>query len=105
MSTTPTTNPDRAWKLLEQTDWCKRSYARDRFDCPTDLNDPSACRFCMVGAIRRVYPATSVQNILAKIKDKLFNNATNHISTVFLWNDASVRTKDQVISLLKELDI
>ncbi len=105
MSTTPTTSPDRAWKLLEQTDWCQRTYARDKFGYPTKLNDPSACRFCMVGAIKRVYPFTDRENILAKIKDKLFNNATNHTTTVFLWNDAPVRTKDQVISLLKELDI
>ena len=49
--------PDRAWKLLEQTDWCQGSAAKNAHGKVVEPTDIDARRFCTIGAINRVVAA------------------------------------------------
>lgn len=34
--------------------WCRGAYAKDESNKPVPPNDPSACKFCLYGALRKV---------------------------------------------------
>lgn len=45
----------KAYKLIEdESRWTRHHHARDRNGNPVDYDDPMACSFCSIGAIRRV---------------------------------------------------
>lgn len=95
-----TTTPDRTEKLIEQTGWCQGASARDHKGEPKDLFGEGACFYCIVGAITKVY--TEPARLLWKIHKHIhihFNMSASQ------WNDDVSRTKEEVISVLKELDI
>ncbi len=117
---TTDTKVDRAWKLLEQTKWVQGAYAIDADGDKTATNSESACGFCTLGAIQRVYPlvikhpynltrpeTTRLAMYLASHNIGCHDpdmNAKNP-EHIVAWNDNPDRTKDEVISLLKQLDI
>jgi hypothetical protein len=85
----------KAWELLEEKDWCQGAYARNAFDHGVEVNDPQACSFCVVGLLK----ATDTWGLnYLKLKEHLG-------MTVVEWNDDPERTKEEVLAVLKELDI
>jgi|688.fasta_scaffold598302_3 hypothetical protein len=90
---------DKAWKLLEATGWCQQEFARDKQSDIVDYRSEEACQFCILGAINRVYLDTKHHSIL---DNHLLQKG---IHDVVEWNDNPMRTKEEVIELLKELDI
>ena len=95
----------KAYEVLEQYDWCKRSYATDEHGRSVTINDPSACYFCTMGAIIKAYDADIVQRIDAANLVRLTLSQRYNTRRIATWNDDPKRTKDEVVSLLKELDI
>lgn len=93
-----TTQP-RAWKLLAKPNgWCRGAYARTAGGLAVYYNNPLAVSFCALGAIRAIYPTEQVQ----QLKNKLAKHIKHDI---IQWNDAYARSKSEVVSVLKELDI
>lgn len=94
----------KAYELLEQNDWCKHAYARDREGKAIHCLSNAACSFCTLGAIRKVY-RNNYEHEQAKNKVEKHLFLTTGCLFVDDWNDAPERTKEEVINLLKELDV
>jgi hypothetical protein len=103
MSAQPTEVPDRAWKLIEQTSWTQGCNARDEQGYGVEFEDPKACAYCTVGAIFKTYfyyPQADVLELLNRVQYRIGSG-----QPVVKWNDTIGRTKPEVVSILKELDI
>ena len=87
----------KAWELIEKG-WCQLDYARDEYENPVDIDDSDAVKWCLVGALDRIYPDFTENTImLTKVK--------NAIDLIAMWNDDRSRTKEEVVNLLKRLDV
>jgi len=85
----------KAWELLEEKDWCQGDYARNASGQSVRVHDPQARRFCVVGLLE----ATGTCDLnYPKLKEHLGMRVID-------WNDDPERTKEEVLAVLKELDI
>jgi hypothetical protein len=98
------TKYDKAWKLLEATGWCQGHYAKNDKGEGTFSADEKACSFCAVGALGHIYSGKNYSEAFSKIFNALNKSEKQHIF-VSEWNDDPARTKEEVVNLLKELDI
>ena len=91
---------ERAADLLEEFGWCQHQYARTAFGVGVDVDDARAASFCAVGAIDRAtldlaaapLRSPAVQEFLKDVPGRWFAD----------WNDAPDRTKQEVVSALRE---
>lgn len=91
----------KAHELLSSPEkWTKGVGARDAAGQPATA-DETAASWCMLGAIHCCYPDSSREraDLFSRLKERL---GSIHLSA---WNDAAVRTYDDVVGLLRELDI
>ncbi len=89
----------RAWELIEQVGWCQGAYALDEEGRPGGALSLKPTAYCTVGALCAIYAhdrPTYYQNY-----DKL----QSELGNIITWNDDRKRTKDEVISVLKGLDL
>jgi hypothetical protein len=95
----------KAWQLLEEKDWCQYALAKDSQGFPVRSNSSQACCFCVIGLLAAVADTSlkdsfsSSYSCLEAHIEKTFN------LTVVRWNDHPERTKEEVLAVLKELDI
>jgi len=93
-----------AIELLETKGWHKGSYAIDQFNNRVPSDSEEACSFCLIGAISK-----AVLEVEKDDFDKacvLFNDIKRRLkrfvdSSLAMWNDASGRTKEDVVRLLR----
>lgn len=91
----------KAWELIEQTGWCQNVYARAANGQGASVEDPNAVSYCARGAIEVTH-----KNDLTDAIDRLYQGIHDKYRlTVIEWNDAPERTKEEVIAVLKELDL
>jgi hypothetical protein len=89
----------KAYELLSGPEkWTKGVNARDHLDRPLPSHtDQQACKWCMLGAVAVCYgpdwPGPK-DRIMARLRMHPVN-----------WNDAPERTYEEVVGLLRELDI
>lgn len=94
----------KAYEVLEQHDLCKGWFARNISGQRISINDPEACSFCTVGAIDKAYEDHKTnQEMRFKLEEYL--HAKTGSFSIASWNDGPTQTKEEVISVLKELDI
>lgn len=94
----------KAYELLEQMGWCQGANARNWAGKKVDPHHKSACRFCLIGALDKIYDATSIAMMEAKLA--LYQQRViPHNMGLAEWNDAPGRTKEEVIAALKQADI
>ena len=97
-------NPDRAWKLLEQTGWTQHVSARDDEGSSVCAHNPNACSFCTLGALERVYGHTDQSEpVYMKVLERV--RGTQRVPMISSWNDNPNQTKENVIAVLKSLDV
>jgi hypothetical protein len=97
----------KAYELLsEPSRWTKGTLARNSEGYATNVNGPTACSFCLVGAIEHCYPVPikKLLDIVQQVKDELAIQAPN-FEFIGQWNDHPDRTHKEVVDLLKKLDI
>ena len=93
----------KAYEVLEQKGHCKGTFARNVNGKPVGIYDPNACSFCAAGAINLAYEGTTKSyEKLDLAASYTFREYGKRLSE---WNDLPDTTKEQVVSLLKELDI
>jgi hypothetical protein len=100
----------KAWQIIEQNGWCQKVNASsDKGRSCSPISD-KAVSFCIFGAIDRKHTskygavdAIGVYDDVNSVQDKL--QATDQHALISVWNDHPERTKEEVIALLKELDI
>jgi hypothetical protein len=97
----------KAFELLEKYGWCQGRMAKDELDLTCRPVDTTAISFCAVGAILRKHSVKTFNlaaySDIGKAKEKL--EFLGHEGCLITWNDCPERTKEEVIALLKELDI
>ena len=98
----------KAWQLLE-AGWIQRSMARTATGAIlADPTDERACQFCAVGAVIRAYGRETAYDILNnKIRPHLPAHKKDGVRfpTLMAFNDDTTTKKEDVVGLLKELDI
>ena len=90
----------KAWELLEKKDWCQGAYAKNAIGENVEPTSPNACSFCIVGLLHATYPVWKVHPLLQNLR-----NHSRIMGRVPEWNDHPSRTKEEVLTVLKELDI
>jgi hypothetical protein len=98
------TKYDKAWKLLEATDWCQGESAKDDQGRAIYPRHEKACSFCTMGAIDLIYEGLNYSKAFRKVFEAV-NKLEQKRTYVSAWNDDPARTKEEVVNLLKELDI
>lgn len=88
--------------------WTQGAYARDKEHRHiTEVGQIPVC-FCLLGALRWCYSNGKHQDYAAvckKLSDR-FESDKHHWQTAVLnWNDTPGRTHEEVLALVKELDI
>jgi hypothetical protein len=53
--------------LKDPSAWTQGVYARDAAGARVDPQDEKACRFCLLGAVRRCYPAEGRSEVYLKL--------------------------------------
>lgn len=86
-------------ELLEKKGWCQHVYARNAAGVPVMYDNESACRFCILGAMEA---AGKNLDELKRLRAHMINKYKSDPAS---WNDQPGRTKEEVIALLKELDL
>ena len=96
----------KAYELLsDPSRWTQKTMARNKHGDATSPLDLDACSFCLVGAIERCYGSIDEGIPLEElIKQELKVQAPN-FEFIGQWNDAPDRTHEEVVELLKKLDI
>lgn len=96
----------KAYELLSSKEkWAKRAYAYDEKGAPCDPRDEKAVCFCLLGAIDRCYGKTPMRVRSKDIFLGVLEKLKNKVGNVPHWNDAEERTYEEVVAVLKELDI
>lgn len=95
--------------LSKESSWHKGSVAKDRYGLSVEYNDDSAVSFCVLGAICRCYPEDKREEVKSRVCDKLakmgFSLFRSPNVTIFSWNDNPERTQNEVVDLLRRLDV
>lgn len=97
----------KAYEVLEQFDWCRGSYAKDKAGHSVVATSDSAVAFCAEGAIIRAHgTGKSFCEELFKAR-MVFRSPVGALddSTFTEWNDDPKRTKEEVIELLKKAGV
>ena len=87
----------KAWQLVKKG-WCQGYYACTKDGVMCEYNDPRAVKWCIMGALDKVYPSSSGEAV-HKIEKALGGKSLP------LWNDAKGRTQAQVVHVLRRLDL
>lgn len=90
----------KAWELLSKPGaWTKGTFAKNVQGIMRNSLDSDACCWCAMGAISRCYTESpsGTQPFIDKLSLRI-----GHIPS---WNDHPDRTQEDVVSILKELDI
>ena len=95
----------KAYEVIDTPEkWCQNSVAKDRHGLAASANDSNAVSFCIYGALHRAYVGV----------DGAGNEYHPHAErirkeiaplTISQFNDNPRRKHEEVISLLKRLDI
>lgn len=94
----------KAYEVLEQHDWTQGWFARNIRGRCVPVEDETACSFCTIGAIDKAYSDCET-NYKLRYKLEEYLHAKTGSYSISSWNDNHARTKEEVVSLLKELDI
>lgn len=93
----------KAHELLNTPEkWTKGAFAKDHTGCNVNYNSALAICFCLGGAINRCYNNPEDVFVNANKIGKFLNLPNLKLTE---WNDAPERTYEEVITILKELDI
>lgn len=101
----------KAWEILSSKEkWTQAAWGRDANGAEVNSSDlENAVCFCLGGAIIKAY-GLGINGMRDEYADKLLAKLTPHLdwgdySYIFNWNDSPSRTYEEVVALLKELDI
>lgn len=80
--------------------WTRHQNARDRRGAGRLINDPEACRFCLVGA---AYRAETTGAATSEAAHALVIALHANTGSAVQWNDAPGRTVAEVVAKLREI--
>ena len=87
------------YELLATPDrWTKGYWARTENGAETSPRDPNAVCWCLSGAVTKCYEDDRISEIWLRLRSKLGKNPVT-------FNDDPATTHEDVLRVLKELDI
>lgn len=90
----------KAYEVIDSPEkWCQGRYALDNMAASVSHNSPSACKWCLVGAIWKAYHKIDIVSEKVGLVYKRLHVIPN------VWNDEYYRKWEEVYNILKELDI
>ena len=75
--------------------WCQGWYALDATDDEVPADSPTACKWCMIGALKAVIPGEPQGELRAFLGETLFSLYS--VRFVPEFNDAPERTQEQCL--------
>lgn len=84
-----------AARALIERGWCQRNYATDARGLAVEERDPSACAWCVLGAVWATEQASGSSDVLARLREA----AKLRRRQLHDWNDAPGRTRADVLAL------
>lgn len=96
---TPADVLEKAADLLMYSGWCQGFYAKDIKGRKVLERDPSACRFCAIGAVLRVGRghAEAVRGAYAALQRVVPGER------IAKWNDAPGRRRTEVVATMRSV--
>lgn len=92
----------KAYELLsDESRWAKKSYAYEFEGGPCDPKSGNAVAWCVLGAIERCYYDGVRNGVYADV----INKVRKRVGPISAWNDARERKYEEVVAVLKELDV
>ena len=80
--------------------WCQKTLFRDANGNIVSSHDTKAVQFCIIGALYKTYPLEYLEKSNV-VRERIAGEA----GSVIEWNDDKCRKKEEVVELLKELDL
>jgi hypothetical protein len=94
----------KVYKLLaDEARWTRDKLSRNIDGDGVWPLEEEAVSWCVAGAIMKCYPHDTIGETIERLHQYLKTNLNYDL--VSFWNDAPERTHDEVISVLRELDI
>ena len=100
----------KAYQIFEKPNsWTRGTFARDKFLDPVATWNPQACQFCIVGALKRVYPDESRRvDAISRVREVLLKRCTVEqwgSVGVSYFNDHIAQSQSEIHALLKEANV
>lgn len=93
---------ERAADLVERG-WCRVFLAEDANGDIAEACGPSACKWCLIGAIYRVCPTRESRFGLQRAVRAELGLGNTRANAVADWNDAPGRTQSEVVGVLRRV--
>ncbi len=88
--------------LSDPSRWTQGTFARNRNGIPTSSNAPDACKWCLLGAIRKCYPEEGdYGKSWRKLKDAVYEYTGTDLAAVF--NDTAKH--EDILKVLEIADV
>ena len=84
--------------LSDEFRWCQGAFAKNFDGDKTKSIDPSACSYCIMGAIRH----QANDDFTAVLKTWKYIESVIGTSAIAIWNDDPKRTHNEIIETLKQ---
>lgn len=83
---------------LAETGWTQNCSARDRTGASCEIMDPTACTYCLHGALNwaRITAGASIETVHQAIRALWLRTTISPVQ----WNDHPSRSRDEVLALL-----
>lgn len=88
----------RKAKVKIEQGWCQLASARDASGNPVHPGSPSACEFCMTGAIEAAAGMMS-RNEYLDLSKHVRSSLPVQALGIPSWNDSRLRTKEEVLAV------
>lgn len=89
--------------LADPKRWTKNYSARDATGTPCMVEDKCAVRWCLYGALTKIYGENA--QAFAKAIDALTRNNLIRVYSITGWNDNEFRTHAEVLRVVQEAGI
>ena len=91
-------------EILRKYEWCKGELAEDQFGHSVSPWDLDACKFCALGAIERsdFFGGTNESLFVSLLHETLHKKRGD--SSIVAFNDRGCKSKEEMISVLEEVE-
>lgn len=101
--------PTTVQELLDSPDkWCKGAFAQTAIGQDTDELHDNACRWCLIGALRKVYGLGNISPHRNKLDEAIrvvFPQWDTEITTIPAFNDHRTTTFDHIRQVVEYANI
>lgn len=91
-------------EFFDKYEWTQGTCARSANGLAVDPSSENARKFCVLGALYKIHSGPVPSDILRKLADAFGPNLTAD-PLIIITNYNDTHTKDEVLSILREVDV